>query len=57
MHLTLLRGLQAIHCIVTNTYNQFLSKMLVGYMITLLTLFANFFARKYFKKDPKGKLA
>jgi GNS1/SUR4 family len=46
---------QAIYCVVTDSYNKFLSKMLIWYMFSLLTLFGNFFARKYLAGDADKK--
>ena len=45
-------GMQALYCIVTGSYNLFLSKLLFFYMLTLLALFGNFFLSKY-SKPPK----
>ena len=44
--------MQSIYCIATNSYNMFLSKLFFYYMLTLLTLFGNFFYRKYIKGRP-----
>ena len=41
------RRLQAVYCLITHSYNEFACKLLVIYMISLLTLFGNFFLRKY----------
>jgi hypothetical protein len=47
--------LQAIYCIVTKSYNQFLAHLLLYYMLTLLALFGNFFVQKYLNKSAKKK--
>lgn len=40
-------AVQALFCIVTGSYNMFLSKLLFFYMLTLLALFGNFYLAKY----------
>ena len=47
--------MQAIYCVATGTYNAFLSKLLIVYMLSLLALFANFFVRKYSRRSDKAK--
>lgn len=46
--------IQGTYCSLVDTrYPVFLSKLLVGYMMTLLALFANFYVRKHIGRKPR----
>ena len=45
---------QGVYCVLYSEYPAWLSKLIVGYMITLLMLFGNFFINKYLK-GSKGR--
>lgn len=45
---------QAVYCIVAGKYNAFLARLLAGYMLTLLALFAHFYARKHAADGANG---
>lgn len=49
---------QGSYCwLVDKQYPVFLSKLLVGYMMTLLALFADFYARKHYgRRGAKGQM-
>ena len=46
---------QGLYCYYKSDYPKWLSKLIVVYMVTLLILFGNFFAKKYLKPKPKSK--
>ena len=46
---------QGLYCYYKSDYPKWLSKLIVVYMVTLLILFGNFFAKKYLKPKSKSK--
>ena len=44
---------QGIYCTMHSDYPKWLSQLIVVYMITLLILFGNFFAKKYLSGGSK----
>ena len=46
---------QGIYTYYKSDYPKWLSKLIVVYMVTLLILFGNFFAKKYLKPKSKSK--